>query len=389
MTRLPDHSAPHVVVPVMAGIGNAVMTVPLVRQLKRANPAGRLTVLARNGVIGDVFRRLAEVDAVRVTGTRPGTVLGVQRMRDRPDVYVIPYPSNRWQYSMLAATSGAGRTIMHGYPTGGWRAMHALARLCGVERVPAERGLHDVRQNLNLLPPLGVEPDHDEAPAFAVTDADRAAADRMLAAAGLSPGERPIAVHAGCGKTVLAAAKRWPPEQFGPLVRHLEQRFGPRIVLLEGPDERGVAAEILPHALPARPMILPLSGPLGEAAAVLERSELYIGSDSGLAHLSAAVGTPPVTLFAPADPDRVCPFGWRHTVVQPSPPPRGAGCTPCLAYPLDSPYPKVRCRPPMCIESIRREQILAAVDRAIGEASGDRRGRLRVLDGGARVGSEA
>ena len=279
----------------------------------------------------------------------------------------MPYPSNRWQYTLLAATSGAGRTVIHGYPRGGVRALRWLARRRSIAVVPAERGVHDVRQNLNLLPPLGVVPDHGEVPTFPVTDADRAAGDALLAGVGVGPGERPIAVHAGCGKTVLAAAKRWPPQEFGPLVRVLSERFGRPVVLLEGPDERGVASEVLAHALPSRPVVLPLSGPLGETAAILQRSVLYLGSDSGLAHLSAAVGTPPVTLFAPADPDRVCPVGWRHTVVQPDPPPRGAHCTPCLAYPLDSPYPKIRCRPPMCIEAIRRGQVLEAVERAIGE----------------------
>ena len=373
---------PQLVVPIMAGIGNALLTVPMVRQLKAAFPAGRLTVLARSKVFGEIYSRQAEVDEVQITGTRPSVVLAAQRemRRRRPDVYVIPFPSNRWQYSMLAATGGGRRTVLHSYPTGRLRAMHLLRTRATL--VPAERGLHDVAQNLNLLRPLGVEPDYDDSPVFPLTQADRDRADAMLRGIGIEDGVRPICLHAGCGRTVLASAKRWPPEDFGALIQNLEDRFGPRIVLMEGPDERGVAQEVLPHALPCRPRVLPLDGPLGDAAAVLERSDLYVGTDSGLAHLAAAVGTPPVTLFAPADPDRVCPVGYRHLVVQPTPPPRGSCCAPCLLYPMDSPYPKIRCREPMCITFIRREHILDAIDRAVGPPT-----RLPVIESRETVAS--
>jgi ADP-heptose:LPS heptosyltransferase len=68
---------------------------------------------------------------------------------------------------------------------------------------------------------------------------------------------------------------------------------------------------------------------------LLERATLYVGSDSGLAHLAAAVGTPPVTLFGPADPDRVSPFGYRDLVVQ-----APKKLQPVLPLPLDHALPQ-------------------------------------------------
>jgi ADP-heptose:LPS heptosyltransferase len=162
---------------------------------------------------------------------------------------------------------------------------------------------------------------------------------------------------------VVGAAKRWPAEKYAELIGQLYQKLGDRVVLIEGPDEQGVAEEILRHCDAKggyRPRVLPLRGPLGEAAAVLERAALYVGSDSGLAHLAAAVGTPAVTLFAPSDPERSCPWGFRHLVVQP----RGRGCAPCLMYPYACTSPKIRCAPPLCIGDIAVEDVMAAVDRA-------------------------
>src|SRR5207253_796370 len=84
---------------------------------------------------------------------------------------------------LLAASSGARRRILHGYPVGYWRALHFIG-----ERVPAQRGLHDVVQNLGLLLALGVEADLGEGPVFAVTAEDRARASELLRRAGWAGG---------------------------------------------------------------------------------------------------------------------------------------------------------------------------------------------------------
>jgi ADP-heptose:LPS heptosyltransferase len=110
-----------------------------------------------------------------------------------------------------------------------------------------------------------------------------------------------------------------------------------------------------------------LTGSLGTAAAILHRAELYVGSDSGLAHLASAVGTPAVTLFAPADPDRVCPFGNRDLVVQAQTP-----CTPCMQYPWRTPYPKLLCQEPLCIATITVDAVMEKVKRAMSGERGRR-----------------
>src|SRR5678816_2576133 len=104
------------------------MAAPMVRALKRARPAARVTVLARTDAMGEVFRRLREVDEVVVTGKGlKGNWRKVsEARRRRADVYLVPFPSNRWQYSLLAATSGAKRKILHSYPVGRVRSLQFI-----------------------------------------------------------------------------------------------------------------------------------------------------------------------------------------------------------------------------------------------------------------------
>jgi ADP-heptose:LPS heptosyltransferase len=372
-TSLPRHpttpSLRHgvsVVIPIVAGIGNALLAVPMIRQLKRKRPDARTTVLARIDAMAEVFRRLPEVDETIVTGKGwrglKNMVLGSRRRK--PDAYLVPFPSNRWQYSMLALTSGARRRVLHAYPVGYWRALHFLP----ATRVLARRGIHDVEQNLGLLRALGIEPDAPEAPTFALTDEDRRSAASRIG--NLPDDLRPIIVHAGSANTVLARAKRWSSESYAQLIDALSREFGAeRILLVEGPDEAGVAQEItgIRDTTASRVRVIRMTGPLSDAAVLLERAALYVGSDSGLAHLAAAVGTPAVTIFAPADPDRVCPFGYRELVVQPP-----TGCTPCFKYPWESPYPKMECREPFCVRQVSVEAVMDAVRRGmrLGDAAG-------------------
>jgi ADP-heptose:LPS heptosyltransferase len=354
-------SNPTILIPIVAGIGNALMAVPMVRQLKQGLPDARIIVLARIRAMGEVFDRLAEVDQVHLmkkgSGGMARSMIGAQAFR--ADVCLIPFPSNRWQYIMLALASGARRRVLHEYPVG---FVSGLG-LVPADRLVAVKGLHDVVQNLYLLRKFGLEPEIAEAPRFDVNPSDREAAERLLRAGGV--GGSFIAIHAGSARTILAQAKRWPVENYAAVISAIRERFDLDVVLLEGPDEAGVAGEI--QKCSKEPLkVVRLSGPLAHAAAVLESAKVYVGSDSGLAHLAAAVGTPPVTLFAPSDPERVCPFGYRHLVIQPP----GKECSPCFLYPYEAAKPRMRCSAPMCIASIPVEMVLKTTERALREAWG-------------------
>lgn len=347
-----------VVIPVVAGIGNALMAEPMVRQLAAVRSDVQVVVMALIDPMGEPFRRIGPNVRVSVTGKGTRNMLAsvMATLALRPTAYVVPFPSNRWQYNVLTANSGALHRIMHNYPV---RAFGY--RLARAVRVEARRGLHDVVQNLRLLRPLGITPDESMAPRFPVTDAERTAARKRLEEARV---DRPfVVVHAGSARTILAEAKRWPTEKYAELVQAIVRETGHSVVVVEGPDETGVSEQILSQCADrTRLHALPLRGKLGDSAAVLEQADFYCGTDSGLAHLSAAVGKRAITLFAPADPDRVCPFGNRDLVVQPP----GVEKVPFL-YPWEATKPKLRPEDVDLIKSITVEQVMEKV-RAVGKA---------------------
>lgn len=350
-----------VVVPIVAGIGNALMAVPMVRQLKRGKPDARISVLALTNAMAEPFRRLKEVDDYCVVGTGMGGYANLVResRRRKPDVFLVPFPSNRWQYNLLQFTSKANQTLMHGYDIGKFKALNFLP----ATRVPAEQHIHDVLQNLRLLEPLGIKIDPNERPVFKLELDEIRAGERLRKEVKLGEREPYLVMHAGSAQTVLAKAKRWPPERYAGLLKAIYRTVKLPVVLVEGPDEAGVTQQIMgwienPKTVDVR--LLKLNGPLGEAAALLSNALAYVGTDSGLAHLAAAVGVPAVTLFAPADPDRVSPFGNRSLVVQAT-----TMCTPCMQYPWKSCKPKINCAPPYCIETIMVEHVMRKLQMAL------------------------
>jgi heptosyltransferase-2 len=99
-----------------------------------------------------------------------------------------------------------------------------------------------------------------------------------------------LAVHLGAG----TAAKRWPPRHWAELVgRFLAD--GWRVVVVGGPEDLDASAALTPH-----PNLVDWTGrlKLTETAALLERADLFIGADSGPAHLAACAGLPSVVLFS-------------------------------------------------------------------------------------------
>jgi heptosyltransferase-3 len=166
-------------------------------------------------------------------------------------------------------------------------------------------------------------------PSFPETDGEAVAAlqARHLAALGLTyvpgpfrlelgldpeaelpelPGPGPwMAVSPGSG----SRRKNWPLSHFYEVSRALGWEYGLRVVWLAGPAEE----ELLPYLGPlakAQGHLLLANRPLARVARVLWHCRLYIGNDSGLTHLAAAVAGPEVlALFGPTDPRVWAPLG--------------------------------------------------------------------------------
>ncbi|HEY6910906.1 MAG TPA: glycosyltransferase family 9 protein, partial [Myxococcales bacterium] len=141
-----------------------------------------------------------------------------------------------------------------------------------------------------------------------------------LEAAAAALGDAPAKLAAVCLGSEWAT-KIWPSAHVAELVRVLADS-GFRPVLVGGPRERAVAKEIAAGG----GCIDTTGNPVGEALAILSRSSIAIGGDTGLVHAARALGVPTVALFGPTAPGMHL-FGPRERAVTLDLP-----CSPCSAH---------------------------------------------------------
>ncbi|MBP7830233.1 MAG: glycosyltransferase family 9 protein [Kiritimatiellae bacterium] len=136
---------------------------------------------------------------------------------------------------------------------------------------------------------------------------ERAAGRRWLSEQGLR--EPVLAVHPGSG----SPKKNWPADRFVELARRASADAGCSFFYLLGEADRGIAGA-LAGMDPERPVLKEAS--LRQVASALSACRLYVGNDSGITHLAAALGIPTVALFGPSDAARWGPRGPRVRVIR-------------------------------------------------------------------------
>jgi heptosyltransferase-3 len=165
------------------------------------------------------------------------------------------------------------------------------------------------------------------------------------------PGPGPwLAVAPGSGQV----RKNWPLAHYYEISRALGWEYGLQVVWLAGPGEREMLSYLRALA-GAQGQLLLAQRPLARVARVLSRCRLYVGNDSGLTHLAAAVGEPAVlALFGPTDPRVWAPLGPQvRTLTGPCPQ------APCAVGRT------ITCPESHCLEALAPETVLAAAAQAL------------------------
>lgn len=294
-------------------IGDVMFTTPLVRALKRAYPQARVTYLVEADAAPAV-RHNPHLDEVLVAPRRRGLkrvaddlVLAARLRRRRFDLALDLHGGPRAAW--LTWASGAQERIGYDIKGRGWMYTRVA------HRAPDLRPRHSVLNQWDLLQAIDgwpggpADPERDAVEMALEPAADARVAAR-LAAAGVAAGDELVVLHVSAGNPF----RRWPEAFFAETAAALAARPARRVVLSSGPSDRGAAARI---ADTARAGIGPGGGrivdlgefDLQELRALIERSRLFVGGDTGPLHVAAATRTPVVGIYGPTLSARSAP--WR------------------------------------------------------------------------------
>jgi ADP-heptose:LPS heptosyltransferase len=323
--RSPEGSIPReaarVLVVQLDHLGDAVMTTSILPALRRQFPQAQIDVLAAPWN-GDVFAGRTEIHRIYLSRhnrfRRGGAWLwpfslvywACHLRRRRYDVAIDV--RGDFTIGLLMRLSGARRRV--GWPCAGGGFLLT-------DRVDYVAGRHEVESRHAVLRALGVEVRHPAAPTFApTTDADRFITHML---GDFRRGVRPLLVfHIGAG----TAAKTWPAEHWRELIGRSIVELDARILLVGGGSEVDTARAITHDQF--WPGVMDWTGrlTLDHLAALARRASLFVGADSGPAHLAAAAGAEVLVLFSgAADPRQWRPWGDRVRVLKHDVP-----CAPCF-----------------------------------------------------------
>jgi ADP-heptose:LPS heptosyltransferase len=175
---------------------------------------------------------------------------------------------------------------------------------------PSAAKIHVADFALHLVGRLGVPPSPTPA-RLSLTEAELALALPFFTTHHVDPSKHAIVVmHPGSG----SASKRWPVENFATLIEALAAQPRVRTVIVTGYAEADVAARLRSLIHLAEPLIAE-NWPMIPTAALIAQATVFVGHDSGLTHLAAALGRPTVAIFGPTDPEIWGPRGEHVTVV--------------------------------------------------------------------------
>jgi len=202
---------------------------------------------------------------------------------------------------------------------------------------------HVTDHHLQSLARLGIDAP-SSTPRIRLQEGAQEGAEGFLRERGWEP-DGIIALHPGAG----SRKKAWPPHHFAALGRALAHK-SQRLLIVQGPADEECVQEVL-MGLDGTSCLVARDLPLRELAPLLSCASLFIGNDSGISHLAAALGVRTVTIFGPTDPLVWAPRGEQASWLQ-----GDCACAPCARA------KQRRCERQRCLEQIGVDAVLACID---------------------------
>ncbi len=347
----------------LADLGDVLNITPALRALRHSFPEAHIdvllnphtTALLQNSALAN---RVMVFPKVQYEGLNvlwpwkwPGLIRYLSMLRRQGydtvvDFHHLTTPLGRLKQRLLIAATGAKTTV--GLDNGHGRWFTHAVRDDGFGAMP------EVGYWLALARRLGAE-STDVSLDLPVAPQDEARVAQMLSAADLRQGHF-VVLHPGSGGFSLA--RRWEPAKFAAVAAALWQRWHLPAVVVGGPHDD--AGAVLDRA--TSPMTdFSRRTSLGELTALLRAAALFVGADSGVMHMAAAMRTPVVAIFGPSNHRAWAPWtpDGHSEVVR-----LGISCSPC-AYVQHSVAWRHGCPERTCLADLDAPPVVAAADRLL------------------------
>ena len=326
----------------LRSIGDTVLTTPSLIALRRALPDAEIDILLEDWVApllnGSDIANVIPVGKSLADRVRVARLLRGRRY----DVAIDMHGGST--AGLLTAATGARHRIGYAsyqYPFLFNRILSSSAEFWQRERT------HSAEQQLALVGFAGLDVGDKPRSYLRSTAGARARVAERLASQGVEAGGFAL-LHC----TTSFETKRWLPENFAAVAEHLSVLGIPSVAVASLAEEVSLGELVELSPVPITPFT---NLSLPEITALAEHARIFVGIDSGIAHIAGAVGTPSVVIFGYSNRDHWSPWtDAPNEIVF-----KHFDCQPCSGY---------RCEvygTPRCILEVPVDAVTAAIDRIL------------------------
>lgn len=316
--RLKDSPKANILIRAANWVGDAIMTTPVIRAVRKNYPKARITVLAKPWVI-PVYAHNPNVDHIFCYDNSGRHTRGVgtfQLARDlkKEQFDLAILMQNAFEAALIAFFAGIPERL--GYNTDGRTLL--LNRSVKMEKA-LKKG-HLIDYYLAILGKADLKTDGRKMDLF-LSSEDRHSAEQYLVKSGVGSDSPLIGINPGA---TGGTAKRWFPERYAELCRKLAEKYNEKVLIFGGPADRELGDRI---AEQSNGTGINIAGDttLGQAFALIEKLDLFVTNDSGLMHAAAAMDIRQVAVIGSTDFVATSPSS-KYAVMVRQPVP----CAPCL-----------------------------------------------------------
>jgi len=300
-------------------VGDAVMALPALEAVRVIFPASSITLLAKPWV-EPLFEDNPAVDRI-ITFRKDGGYLAklgetlrvIKNIRnDKFDLAILF--QNAFEAAFLGCMGGARFRLGYNTDGRGFLLTHRVIRNNDVLRG------HLVEYYLSILRAMGWEAKSCD-PSLQLDRKYIQKAGELLHSHGIGQEDYLLGLNPGA---IFGNAKRWPPERFAMIGDMAVEKWGARVVIMGSQSEVEIC-NTLDLTMSHNALNLCGKTSLGEAIGVIGKCNFFLTNDSGLMHISAALGVPTLAIFGSTDYVATSPRGPKTKIVK-----HDIECAPCL-----------------------------------------------------------
>ncbi|MCY2982884.1 MAG: glycosyltransferase family 9 protein [Planctomycetota bacterium] len=291
----------------LSAIGDCILSVPVLNALRRNFP---------NAKIGWVIERAASQLILGHKALDEMFVVSKKTFKSPSQLLAFGKTIRAWKPDITLDLQGLTKSSLIAWMSGAKdRLGFHRDQFDGREvscilnnRLYRPESKHIVDRSLELLKLLGVD---DSEVSFELPESDSNAAFAERTMRTLHMEGRFAMINVGAGW----ASKLWPADRYARVARHLGEQLGlPSLVVWSGDQERTIAEHVVLESSNHASLAPPTT--LAQLSSLIRLASLFVGSDTGPMHLSAALGTPTIGMIGPMPIERVSPYGASHVGVQ-------------------------------------------------------------------------